>query len=72
VGSILDMAAVSCDVEGASCEESFLLCLFTVPVEPNHFLSSVATPRGYKADGRSRTISHRLPASFPMAGKKER
>jgi hypothetical protein len=58
---------------------SFLLCLFTTLAKPYHFASSVVIPQGYKACSRSctqptssRTISHHLPASFPMAKNRER
>jgi hypothetical protein len=27
--------------------------IFTTPAEPSHFVSSVVTPRGYKAGGHS-------------------
>jgi hypothetical protein len=85
VRPILDMVAISHDVEGASCVElgwrinSCLLCFFTTPAKARHFASLVVTPQEYKADGRSCTkpmsshmISHCLPVSFPMANKKER
>jgi hypothetical protein len=84
IGPILDTVVVSHDVAGTSCEElgwhvNFMFTtLFTMPARPSRFASSVVTPRGYKANGCScvqpisyRTISHRLPASFPTAEKKE-
>jgi hypothetical protein len=54
VGPILDMAIVSGDVVGTSCEElgrhvnMGLLHPFIVPVRACHFASLVVTPRGYK------------------------
>jgi hypothetical protein len=85
MGPILDMIVVSHDVEGVSCEElgwhvnSCLLGHFTAPARARRFASSVVTPRGYKAGGRSyvqhtssHMISHRLLASFPTTEKKER
>jgi hypothetical protein len=84
VGPILDMVAISLDVEGASCVElgwcvnSCLLRLFTVPGRGCQFAFSVVTPWGYKADDRyyvqpmsSCMISHHPPSSFPMAEKKK-
>jgi hypothetical protein len=78
VGPILDTIAVSRNVEGASCEE-LGWHIFTMLTRAHHFASSVVTPWGYKTSGRSyaqpmssHTISHRLPASFPIAEKKER
>jgi hypothetical protein len=85
MGPILDMVVISHDVEGASCGESrwcinsCLLPLFIALATARRFASSVVTPWGYKASGRSyaqfissRTISHRLHDSFPTAEKKER
>jgi hypothetical protein len=52
VGPVLHTVAISCDVMGTSYEESgwciksFLLCLFTAPVKPCRFASSVVTPWG--------------------------
>jgi hypothetical protein len=57
MGPILDKVGVSCNVEGASCEElgwcinSCLLRPCTAPVRAQCFASSVVTPRGYKASG---------------------
>jgi hypothetical protein len=48
---------------------SFLLRLFTVPTEPNRFTSSVVTPWGYKAGGRSYAtyiFPHDLPLSLRL------
>jgi hypothetical protein len=85
MGSILDMVAVSWDVEGTSCKElgwhinSCLLCLFTALARSRHFASLVFIPRGYKADGHpytqptsSRMISHCIPTSFPTWLKRKR
>jgi hypothetical protein len=82
VGPILDTVAVSCGVEGTSCEELgwrinlCLLCLFIAPARGRRFASLIVTPQGYKGGGRSYvqpmsscTISHHLPASFPMVEK---
>jgi hypothetical protein len=58
MGPILDMVAVSRDVEGVLCEElgwrvnSCLPCPFIVFVRACCFASSVVTPWGYKASGR--------------------
>jgi hypothetical protein len=53
--------------------------VFTAPVEPSRFASSVVTPRGYKAGvfapappTSSRMTSHRFSTSFPMAEKNEK
>jgi hypothetical protein len=60
------------------CINSFLLHLFIAPAEPSRFPSLVATPQAIKlaiAPAQPRSfymISHRLPASFPTAKKKER
>jgi hypothetical protein len=85
MGPILDMVAISRDVEGTSCEEmgwhinSCLLHLFTTPARALRFASSVVTLWGYKYGSHpcvqppsSCMISHRLPASFSTTEKKER
>jgi hypothetical protein len=85
VGLILDMVAVSCDVEGTSYEELECLTklclprLFTVPSRTRCFVSLVVTLQGYEAGGRlcvqltsSHTISHHLPTSFPTRLKRKR
>jgi hypothetical protein len=85
VGLILDMVAISRDVEGVSYEELgwhvnlCLLRLFTAPVRARHFASSVITPLGYKASGHpcaTYVLFHDLPLPprlLPyMAEKKER
>jgi hypothetical protein len=46
------------------CVSSFLLCLFTVPVELSRFASSVITPRGYKTGDRS-CATYILPYDLP-------
>jgi hypothetical protein len=81
VEPILNTVVISHDVEGVSCEDvgwcinSCLLRLFTVPAGAHRFASLIVTPWGYKAGDRScaqptspRTISHRLPTSFPTVG----
>jgi hypothetical protein len=57
----------------------FLLHFFTASVKPSRFASLVFAPQGYKAGvvtpmqlTSSRTISHCLSTSFPMAEKKEK
>jgi hypothetical protein len=74
LGPILDMVAVSCNVEGASFDKlgwhinSCLIHLFTAPARAGHFASLVVTPQGYKASGHHCTqptsscmISHHSP-----------
>jgi hypothetical protein len=58
--------------------KSFLLGLFTGPVEPSRFASSVVTPRGDKAGletpaqpTSSGTISFYFSASFPTTEKRK-
>jgi hypothetical protein len=59
VGPILDMVAVSCDLEGALCEELgwriklVFTTPFIAPAGPSPFASSVVTPWVYIAGGRS-------------------
>jgi hypothetical protein len=59
VEPVLDLVAISCDVEGASCEElgwhvnPCLLCLFTAPARAHRFTTSGATPQGNKVGSRS-------------------
>jgi hypothetical protein len=71
VGPVLNMVVVSHDEEGAPfwiwlSYISFLLRLFTVPVEPSRFATMLVTTRGYKVGGRSCTtyiLSHDLSSS---------
>jgi hypothetical protein len=42
----------------------FLLWLFTMPVDPTHFASSIITPQGYKDGGRS-YATYVFPHNFP-------
>jgi hypothetical protein len=61
MGPILDMFTISRDVVGTSREELErcvnirLLRHFIVPIRACRFASSVLTPWGYKASGRSCT-----------------
>jgi hypothetical protein len=71
MGPILDTVVISHDVGGMLYEDSgdaysFLLCLYTAPVETRHFATLVTTPQGYKASSHSCTtyiFSHDLPPS---------
>jgi hypothetical protein len=85
VGPILDMVAVSHDVDGALYEEmgcsmnSCVVHLFTMPARTRRFASSIVPLRVYKACDHpsvqptfSRMISHHLPASFPTWLKRKR
>jgi hypothetical protein len=55
LGPVLDMVAVSCDVDDMLCEElgwhvnSCFLLPFTTPIRARYFASSVVTAWGYKA-----------------------
>jgi hypothetical protein len=61
MGPILDMVAISHEVEGVSWEElgwrvnSCLLHPFTTSVRAHHFASLVVTPQGYKASSHPYT-----------------
>jgi hypothetical protein len=48
------------------CRGRVILRLFTTPMEPSHFASSVITPQGYKAGGHS-YATYLFPHDLPLS-----